>query len=355
MNCNFIALLIVLLSIFSLSSQASFNTVRVIDTFSVDTDVLVVVLENDAPPAVTVYDSVDLTPEDILGSERDLILVVTEGSAGAVLSCGVSNGTLNLATATGSIGIVTLQYDGEDNSATINPVGLGGVNLRDNAASHFLITATSDHPTLMTIRVYSGEGLLSESVTVIDGGVAKNDYLIPFSSFSGNADFTNVGALELEISANIAVDAVIYSFATASSKIYLIAPLDLEHYDFDRRCKVSSSEEEHLISEYNEQSDLYQSYEAVQSNSSSSTPPSPSSSSSSSSSHHRSSYSTNLILDSYNFIESTGKWLFIPTSVSSSSELSSLVNEILTTNEENSGCTILFSVTLLLATLFTVL
>ena len=244
MNAKYLAI-IFFLSLLSVSFQAAtHNAVRIIDTFVTDTNVLIVELEDDAPPAVTVYDSVDLTPEDILGSERDLILVVTEGSAGSVLSCGVSNGTLNLATATGSVGIVTLQYDGQDNSSSINPTGLGGVNLRDNSATSFLISAISDHPTLMTIRIYSGAGFISESVTIIEGDVIQRDYLIPFNSFTGNADFTNVGAIELEIKANIAVDAVIFSFATASSRVYLIAPLDLEHYNFTRLCKVSSSEEE---------------------------------------------------------------------------------------------------------------
>ena len=120
-------------------------------------------------------------------------------------------------------GYSLLQYDGIDNSLSVNITGFKaipeastGVNFLLNNGAAFNLTYETEINTLGVIYVFDIYGGLSSVEVTFDEVVnGKRSMLIPFSVFQGFADFENVGAVELYLSGDN-MDFMLFYFGTWS-------------------------------------------------------------------------------------------------------------------------------------------
>ena len=148
---------------------------------------------------------------DILGGERDLVLTVTESVyVGKQITTRVAeNEGWEYYNSESTIHSYCLcQYDGEDNSPDFNPIGLGGLDfntLSDDKS--FGITTMSDAAVSANILVTDMEGGSSSSLLTLQ--YSEDEWVtwrIPFSRFTGNANFSNVGGVEIQVQSDVTSD-----------------------------------------------------------------------------------------------------------------------------------------------------
>ncbi|MGB6042523.1 MAG: hypothetical protein WBF93_05130 [Pirellulales bacterium] len=148
--------------------------------------------------------------DSILGMERDLVLRQFTAEGHAQLLVGDFGGgtlmDLSLSSMTSAQAIIT--WDGLDGDLSLDPNGLGGVDLTADGSEDALTLSVlfSDLPVGAAITVFSGPNDASILEVSLEPNVddSQNEvYGIAFSAFeilSGNgADFTNVGAIQLAI------------------------------------------------------------------------------------------------------------------------------------------------------------
>jgi large repetitive protein len=149
---------------------------------------------------------------DAVGGHRNLYAQLT--STGGGVSLGADSdfaGLLDFSSNSASTGTYWVNWDGNNgNAATLNPTGLGGVDLTSQGASTGIeINAADDRTggTLM-LKVYTDANDWSfASVPLTDNSdgslSAGGSQIVPFSSFAvgggSGANFTNVGAIQLGI------------------------------------------------------------------------------------------------------------------------------------------------------------
>lgn len=177
-----------------------------------------------------------ITPSPtIIGGYRDLIanLVSTNGGTSQAIA-EVADGSYSFSTTAGDVGIGTIQWDGQDNSATLNTTGLGGLNLITQAGcpvtgcDRFIATVLeADLGFEYQIGVYTDAGNFSiltantqfavNSPTPADYLfawflLADGDYFLDGLNFNiqntGTVDFTNIGALEFIVNSDGGTTAV---------------------------------------------------------------------------------------------------------------------------------------------------
>ena len=193
------------------------GTPTVIDDFSTNQPTLTLTF----PPAGTSASS-SVAGAGILGGERDNLINLTAGViAGNSLSSTVSSGFLSYSQDATISGNGHVSWDGADGSPTLDPTGLGGVDLTAGGTQNALDLAVffDDLPLNITLTVTSATG--TSAATVASGGLifSATHFVVPFSAFSATsgsgADFANVGAIELtQGSAVTAPDVVTDSVAT---------------------------------------------------------------------------------------------------------------------------------------------
>jgi len=124
-------------------------------------------------------------------------------------------------------GVGICQYDGVDGSTDLNVVGLGGVDLTTSSVDAFKLSITSDVTTTYTIDVTDLVGGSSTQDIQIPGEPdVLNDYYITFKTFTGNADFSNVGSIVVTIHAfdNVDTSVEIFSLAAPSTIAASVTP-----------------------------------------------------------------------------------------------------------------------------------
>jgi uncharacterized repeat protein (TIGR01451 family) len=154
----------------------------------------------------------DTGPGEALGGERDLVVQRTSGTGRVRLSVNdLSSGFLELTTSSGAVGKGTAVWDGDDDdAATLNPTGLGGIDLTQGGANTaFHMALGADHPSVMlTLSVYTdADNWSSLTFEVADTGSAtpdtSNPVLVDLADLvvqqGTGADLTNVGAIVLGI------------------------------------------------------------------------------------------------------------------------------------------------------------
>jgi Bacterial Ig domain/Bacterial cadherin-like domain len=165
---------------------------------------------------------------DILGQHRDLTVDLGTGAGPA--SVGVAGGVLNFTitdTTPDSEASATVTWDGDTDPNVLAPTGLGGVDLTTGGATALRIRAGAGGAAVSAIvEVYTDAGDVSRAGLVIPVGAAQDRFLA-FSSFvviaGSGADFTDVGAITLELSAREAsatvdlIDAVTPQVAAAKN------------------------------------------------------------------------------------------------------------------------------------------
>ena len=150
------------------------------------------------------------TAPEAIGGERDMFVTRTSaGGSVAMLANGNAPGVLAFEDQSGSDGRQVVTWDGADNDAAVlNPTGLGNLDLtcagRD-VGIRLLVGADHDGGSA-TLRVYSGAGNFStQSFTILNtgDGSPRDTVVVLFSNFTvaggTGADFTRVGAVELDI------------------------------------------------------------------------------------------------------------------------------------------------------------
>src|SRR6266545_2874536 len=168
------------------------------------------------PPAGTSASS-SVSGAGILGGERDLEINLTAGViAGNGMSAVVGSGFFSYSQDATISGTGRIQWDGTDGSATLNPTGLGGLDLTAGGSQDaFVLDFTFDDlPVDVVIEVFSDAGNAS-SLTLTTPGLifSTTNFVVPYSAFTtslgAGADFSNVGAIVLTLGSSITAPDVV--------------------------------------------------------------------------------------------------------------------------------------------------
>lgn len=188
--------LAILLLLFGLT-RAEWTFAMAIDDFERDTSILrLVVQEGDTYP-ISVQGFT--AASEVLGGERDLILVAENGRPGNIMSTQVDDGKWISSSSSQASGYSTLQYDGQEGSNSINHDGLDCADLTvGGTASGFLINAQATFATDFKFTVF---GYGNQANATVKKSVDTNlptYYYIPFDTFNGEViNWECVGAISV--------------------------------------------------------------------------------------------------------------------------------------------------------------
>ncbi|WP_310589118.1 SdrD B-like domain-containing protein, partial [Runella aurantiaca] len=192
------------------------GTYRFVYTTSTCSDTVTAVVHESASTICTIdslktlqrlSDAGNSTLDDvnIVGGERDMQLELLPSPLPEVISGYVGNGIISHSNGPGNYSKLTLTWDGNDNDAlTLNPTGLGGINMTGGGEFGFLIAGADILRSKFTLRVYTDAANYSESVVVVDSGTVTQFANIPvkfttFTAVGSGVDLSNVGAIQLII------------------------------------------------------------------------------------------------------------------------------------------------------------
>lgn len=185
------------------------NTTRVIDAFN---QTAVVISANLGSPTA----ESNLPAPEAIGGRRKIELLYGGGTADVDASVNTATNRFTLGSADDTFGTAILRYDGDASGIALNPIGLdpadlGLVNLSGgDADSGLVLQVFRETPVVgqfYTVRIYTDANNFSEIERPFDPVIVNANYLdfVPFSLFApgagatGPADFTDVGAIELEV------------------------------------------------------------------------------------------------------------------------------------------------------------
>jgi hypothetical protein len=172
------------------SFTSSASLIAVIDDFSTAQGPLTVAAGE------TAFSSV--TGTGILGGERDLAITNFVDSFNQGASVNVAADNLFFSSGSGNESQFTIQWDGVDGSAAINPFGLGGLNLGSGAITFITSIVEADLNAFFDVTFWSGAQGTSETVELPIPGVQAPGRDAFFSSTLFTAtDFTNIGAIQV--------------------------------------------------------------------------------------------------------------------------------------------------------------
>ena len=165
-------------------------------------------------------------PGSILGEYRDMsvtLLSATPGNAFDGTRMNVSGGKLSFSADAGTTGQGSIQWDGNDNLATLNTTGLGGVNFLALGDAFTFDVISSDHPFDFSIGLYDMAGNsvvydLQATTGSHTSTIAFNFFTNAFADFCGGPlpsgvnsvacsgtgplDMMNIGAMEVILGTN---------------------------------------------------------------------------------------------------------------------------------------------------------
>lgn len=163
---------------------------------------------NQGPLSVTpltgpLTDGSSVSGGGIIGGNRDLRLSTDSGPSPFSSNAEVLGGVAQLANNTQFSSDLLFQWDGLDTDPDfVDFTGLGGIDLTAGGDNAFEIGLVFDDlPASLMMTVHSMDGS-SSSVTFPGTGLIFTEIsiFIPYETFFGSADFSNVGAIELLIS-----------------------------------------------------------------------------------------------------------------------------------------------------------
>jgi uncharacterized repeat protein (TIGR01451 family) len=166
-----------------------------------------------------------LPAAEVIGGERDLEAEMTgEPNSTETIRMFVQGGQLNIEAPVNAIGTYRVTWDGDDGNATaVDPVGLGGVDVTEAGTNEGVLLRyrVDQLNATINLRAFSGAGNVSTAtITGITPNIAIEQF-IPFSSTAPDAarfqttsgtgaTFTNLGAMQLEVDADIVgMDAIV--------------------------------------------------------------------------------------------------------------------------------------------------
>jgi hypothetical protein len=158
-----------------------------------------------------------------LGGQRDFQLFIQTANPNSLFVAAISSSRFSGSESLGEKdGYYLLQYDGSDTSISLNNQGLGGVDFLANGGNALSVTVANDNAFVINVALYDTTGNLSTyDLSVSDSSLTDTAYLIEFNDFSGNVDFSDIGAIELKIpfisDPSIALDFTMSNFGVVST------------------------------------------------------------------------------------------------------------------------------------------
>jgi hypothetical protein len=150
-----------------------------------------------------------LSAGGILGGEREVHLERLSGNSGSVSADvnGSFTDAVSFASSPATAGRSLFTYDGGDGLFGVNPIGLGGIDLTEGGLNNgFMVNATSDLGATLRLSVFTDADHYSTRSFLIsaDPSFTFTNYFNSWATFTaggslGGADFTNVGAITVEL------------------------------------------------------------------------------------------------------------------------------------------------------------
>jgi hypothetical protein len=145
-----------------------------------------------------------------LGGSRSIAVTISSGDN---LIATTNSARLTHSQGVNTTGETVVIWDG-NGDATLDPVGLGGLDITSDTATGFVLSPLSfDFPNQVGINViltvYSDSGRASSATAPLTQSFVNEKIELPFSSFSAipgliAADFTSIGAITLKVDGNLA-------------------------------------------------------------------------------------------------------------------------------------------------------
>lgn len=178
------------------------------------------------PPAGTTASS-SASGAEILGGERDVQVNLTSGViAGNQMSAVVSSGFYSYSQDATIAGTGVVQWDGTDGSPTLNPTGLGGIDLTAGGTQDAFILSVQfdDLPVSLVLQVSTDAGNASTFTLAAPGLIfSTTNFVIPFASFTpslgAGANFSNVGAVSLTAGSPVTAPDLVLDFLRTTATI----------------------------------------------------------------------------------------------------------------------------------------
>lgn len=198
--------LLIVLALYIFSISCAYEPIATLDNFSGSQNLLVIT-NNVFPTSSSSF----LNTSSVYGGQRDLELIVESGSTSQIFISSVANNQLSLSSPDSANGYTIYQLDGIDDSVNIDENGLNDFDATfAGSATAFQITGAADIDTHLNITVYTSSGIGKYHLSIASSQT-QADYFIPYSSFTGNANFASVGAIEIFFDGSSAVDSI-FSF-----------------------------------------------------------------------------------------------------------------------------------------------
>lgn len=177
-----------------------------------------------ANPTTAPTETASFAAIEAIGGQRDVTVALdtTNVESGSLEALFNGAGAL-LLNAGGDAGVVTIQYDGVDGTSALDPTGLGGVSLAGGAATDpvdenagLIIRLRSENAASdnAQIRVFTSATEQSTFNITIPAAATVQEVFVPFSDFTGNANFNDVGAIEAEVGLSLDNDVTVQIIET---------------------------------------------------------------------------------------------------------------------------------------------
>lgn len=143
----------------------------------------------------------------VLGGFRDALADNDEDAVDAT-EVRIENGILSFSNIAGRSGLGTITYDGNDNSADVDTDGLGGFDLTFGGTGTGFIyeVILADAQLDFEVIAYDIFGGVSSFMTTLPETLVNTTFTGSFANFMGDADLTQLGALQFIAGGNPDVD-----------------------------------------------------------------------------------------------------------------------------------------------------
>ena len=151
-------------------------------------------------PQGGIPDSSQVASGTAIGGYRDME-VRTASSEEDATELRAFNGILGFSNITGTTGEGWVTYDGDDDPLTVNTSGLGGLNFDLPEARFVFDVLEYDHDMFFEARVWDTMGGFSSFGALLPRDESRDTLFLDLFAFSGDVDFSSVGALQFYVRA----------------------------------------------------------------------------------------------------------------------------------------------------------
>lgn len=147
---------------------------------------------------------------EAIGGERDALLDRIQGDnpADLLVNGSGTDELLSCSSSSNTISLWAIVWDGPDGASTLDPDGLGGIDLTEGGANEgFRLGVLSDLPVTLTFEVTGSSGGEATAELVLPGGdTALTRRFLPFSAFDVPALLADAGSVSLAIEGGAGLD-----------------------------------------------------------------------------------------------------------------------------------------------------